>query len=387
LLGLLGCGSAPRHGGPLKLFGMGGSDLSKAGRGALRVEWRKELTPSRRGNYRPVENSVAAIDSMHGRVYIGATSGALHALSFGGQPLYRFELHDSIESELALDSEADELYVGTERGELYAFTPSRGELRWRVQSGAAIRQKPILFRDAIYILTEDDVVESRARADGSILWSYKRDRSEGFLVAGHSGLTLTEDGRLLSGFNDGTVVSLDALDGRPTWERPTSGDVPEVDPGRPRYVDVDTTPVQIGEYVYAASFGAGIYCLDANNGSIVWRAPDWTGITGLAAAGEDALIVVSADKGIARFELKTRTASWIKANERGSFGTPEVDRSAVLLGDSKGSLVALALEDGSELGRLDTGHGFLARASTDEERGYVLSNGGTLLAVKVALAP
>ncbi len=382
LLALAGCGVL-HHDEPLKLFGTGGGDMSKSGRGALRVQWRKDLTPARRGNYRPIENAVAAIDEQHGRIYVGATSGALHALSFEGKPLYRFELHDAIESEPALDPEADELYVGTERGELYAFTPSSGKIRWKMTSGAALRQRPVLFRDAIYTLSEDDVIESRARADGAMLWSYKRDRSEGFLVAGHSGLALTEEGVLLSGFNDGTVVALDALDGRPKWERNTSGDVPEVEPGRPRYVDVDTTPVKIGDYVYAASFGAGIYCLDANNGSVVWRAPDWTGVTGLAVADDTALIVVSADRGIARFELATRSASWLKPNERGSFGTPQVAQGAVLLGDSRGSLIALALDDGTELGRLDTGHGFLARAAAAGGRGYVLTNGGTFLAMRV----
>lgn len=382
LLALTGC-SALHRDEPLKLFNTGGSDLTRAGRGALRVQWRKELTPARRGNYRPIENAVAAIDEQHGRVYVGATSGALHALSYEGRPLYRFELHDAIESEPALDPDADELFVGTERGELFAFTPSSGKLRWKVQAAAALRQRPILFRDALYTLSEDDVVESRARADGAVLWSYKRDRSEGFLVSGHSGLALTEDGVLLSGFNDGTVVALDALDGRPKWERPTAGDVPEVEPGRPRYLDVDTTPVKIGDAVYAASFGAGIYCLDVNNGSVIWRAPEWTGVTGLVAADDAALIVVSADRGIARFELATRSASWIKPNERGSFGTPQLAAGAVLLGDSRGSLIALSPSTGTELGRIDAGHGFLARASTAGGRGYVLTNGGTLLAMRV----
>jgi outer membrane protein assembly factor BamB len=382
LLVLGSCGALHRD-EPLKLFGTGGSDLSKAGRGALRVGWRKELTPARRGNYRPIENAVAAIDEQHGRVYVGATSGALHALNFDGKALYRFELHDAIESEPALDAEADELYVGTERGELYAFTPSRGKLRWKMQSGAALRQRPVLFRDAVYTLSEDDVIESRSRADGSMLWSYKRDRSEGFLVAGHSGLALTDEGVLLSGFNDGAVVALDALDGRPKWERSTSGEVPEVEPGRPRYVDVDTTPVKIGAYVYAASFGAGIYCLDANNGSVVWRAPEWTGVTGLAAADETALIVVSADRGVGRFELATRSARWLKPNERGSFGVPQVTQGAVLLGDSKGSLVALSVADGTEVGRIEAGHGFVARTAASGPRGYVLTNGGTLLSLRV----
>ncbi|MET0342322.1 MAG: PQQ-binding-like beta-propeller repeat protein [Polyangiales bacterium] len=362
----------------------GGGDLSRAGRGALRVLWRKELTPSRRGNYRPFENAVPAIDVAHGRVYVGAASGNLHALSFEGKPLYRFELHDSIESEPVLDVDADELYVGNERGELYAFTPSTGKIRWKIETGGVLRRQPVLFRDAVYFVTEDDVVEGRARADGALLWSYKRDRVEGFLVTGHASLRLTDDGRLLTAFNDGTVVMLDALDGKAKWERTTSSDVPETDPGRPRYVDTDATPVVVGDHVYAASFGAGLYCLERRNGSVVWRAPEWTGVTGIAATDDGALILVSADRGVARFDPETRRAVWVKNTERGSFGTPEHHQGLVVLGDSRGSLVALDAGDGTELGRIDAGHGFLARAALSDGRGFVLTNGGTLLAMRIA---
>lgn len=234
------------------------------------------------------------------------------------------------------------------------------------------------------MVNEDDVIESRSRADGSVLWSFRRERSEGFLVAGRAGLALTEDGRLLTGFSDGSVVALDALDGRAKWERSTAEDVPETDPGRPRYTDADATPALLGSHVYAASFGAGLYCLDQRNGSVVWREPGWTGVTGLAATEDGALIVISADRGIARFDVNARRATWVKPLERGSFGTPELRDGLVVVGDSKGSLIALEAESGNELGRLDSGHGFAARASLLGGRGFVLTNGGALLAMRVA---
>jgi outer membrane protein assembly factor BamB len=375
--------TVPQTSGPLHLFGNGGSDLSRGGRGALRVLWRKELTPTERGNYRPVESAVAAIDEAHGRVYVGAASGHLHALSLQGTPLYRFELHESIEGEPGLDPQADELYVGTERGDFYAFAPSTGKLRWKVEASGAIRQRPVLYRDAVYVLNEEDLLESRSRADGSVLWSYRRDRGDGFLVAGHSGLALTDDGRLLAGFGDGTIVAIDALDGRPRWERSTSDDVPDAEPGRPRYLDADATPILIGEFVYAASFGGGLYCLDQRNGSVVWRDGDWTGITGMAATEDGALLLVSADRGVARFDPGTRRPVWIKATERGSFGVPEVRDGVLLLGDSRGSLVALDAASGDELGRLESGHGFVARATVSHGRGFIVTNSGTLLAMRV----
>jgi len=387
-LGLTALGCAGTRAGADPTFALfeGGDDLAHGGRGALRVQWQRELHASRRGNYQPVESAVAAIDERHRRVYVGAASGKLEALGFDGRELYRFELHEAIASEPALDVDADELYVGTERGELYAFTASSGKLRWKVEASGALRQRPLLFHDALYVVSEEDVVESRSRADGSVLWSYKRERSDGFLVAGHAGLTLSE-GRVLTAFNDGAVVALDALDGRPRWERETALDVPDTDPGRPRYIDADATPVLVGRHVYAASFAGGLYCLDERNGSVVWRAPEWTGITGLAANEDGSLILISADRGVARFDPTTRAASWVKPVERGAYGTPELRAGLLLVGDSKGSLLALDALSGDELGRIDTGHGFVARAALGEQRAYAVSNGGTLLAMRVAGHP
>ncbi len=365
---------------------IGGARTPEPGKGALRVQWTRELTPAKRGAYRPVENAIAAIDTVHGRVYVGAVSGELHAFTFEGQALYRFELHEAIECEPALDPERDELYTGTERGEFYALTPSTGLIRWKVETTGAIRRRPFISGDAVYVVTEEDVVEAFSRADGSVLWRYERERDEGFLVAGHAGFLALEGGRLVTAFNDGRVVALDALDGRVKWERDTSVDVPETDPGRPRYTDVDSTPVLIGETLYVASFGAGLYALDVNNGSVLFRDPEWTGVTGLAAADDGVgLIIVSADLGVAYYEPSTRSARWVRPAQRGSLGVPTIARGVIVLGESKGSLLAIEQATGNELSRIDAGHGFVAAASVDAGRAYVVTNGGTLMAMRLVV--
>jgi outer membrane protein assembly factor BamB len=383
VLGASGCSSLG-HGDYNWIGGGRGLEESK---GALRVRWRKQLTPSERGRYRPIENSVAALDPKRERLYVGAASGRLYALGFDGTPLYHFELHEPIESEPALDPDKDELFVANERNELYALRPSTGKILWKINSSANVRRRPVLFKDALYVISEDDGVDALSRADGSMLWSYHREHSEGFLVAGHSGLTLSADGTLYAAFNDGNVVALDALDGKPKWERSTALDVPEAEPGRPRYVDADATPVRIGELVYAASFGGGLYCLDAHNGSVVWRESEWTGVTGLTEGPAGSLIVVSADRGVARFEPSTRSASWIKSVERGAFGVPQIAGDLVLIGDSRGSLVSLYTETGEEVGRIESGHGFAARAVVQDRHGFVVSNGGVLMALHLSPHP
>ncbi len=94
-------------------------------------------------------------------------------------------------------------------------------------------------------------------------------------------------------------------------------------------------------------------------------------------------MLVSADRGVVRFNVRARAVDWQKALERGSFGVPEVHDGMVVVGDSRGSLVALDLETGDELGRLDSGHGFVARANLLDGRGFVVTNGGMLLSMHV----
>ncbi len=363
---------------------IGGVRSPDPGKGALRVQWTRELTPAKRGAYRPVENAIAAIDAKHGRLYVGAVSGELHAYTLTGQDLYRFDLHEAIECEPALDVDRDELYTGTERGELYALTPSKGLVRWKIETTGAIRRRPLLAGDAVYVITEEDVVEAYARADGSVLWRYEREPEEGFLVAGHAGLLLLDGGHLITAFNDGHVVSLDALDGHLQWDRDTSADVPETDAGRPRYTDVDSTPVSVGGMLFVGSFGAGLYALDPNNGSVLFRDRDWTGVTGLAAADDNhGLIVVSADHGLAYYDPSVRAARWVRPAQRGSLGVPNVVRGMIVLGESKGSLLAIEQATGNELSRIDAGHGFVAATAIEAGRAYVVTNGGTLLAMRV----
>ncbi len=363
---------------------VGGTRAPDRGRGALRVQWSRELTPAKRGAYRPVENAMAAIDAQHGRLYVGAVSGELHAYTLEGQALYRFDLHEPIECEPALDPDKDELYAGTERAELYALKASRGVIRWKAETTGAIRRQPLISGDAVYVVTEEDVVEAFARTDGSVLWRYERERDEGFLVAGHAGLTLLEGGSLVTAFNDGRVVCLDALDGRVKWERDTSLDVPVTDAGRPRYTDVDTTPALVGGTLFVASFGAGLYALDPRNGSVLFRDPDWTGVTGLAAADDGVgLIIVSADLGVAYYQPSTKSARWVRPAQRGSLGVPSVAHGMIVLGESKGSLLAIEQATGDELSRIDAGHGFVAGTAVGAGRAFVVTNGGTLLAMRV----
>lgn len=377
LLPAAGCGGTNGDGWS---FGWFGEEHPQryAGHGPMRIRWTDRLTPEHEGAYLPVERAVARLDPAQNRIYVGSTAGQLYAFGATGGRIYRYDAGGAVESQPALDAERDELYFGTEQGDVHALRASDGELRWRDNVGGPIRQAPILSEDAVYVVTDSDRVAAYARDDGSPLWSYERAAPEGFSITEHAGLTLV-DGKVLTGFTDGVVVALDATDGRVVWERDTAVEVDTEDSARPRFVDVDTTPLVADDVVYVASFAGGLYALDRSSGTVLWHDSSLTGVVALASTS-DYLVLSSADQGVVALGREDREVRWRHAIERGSPTAPTIAGRQVLVGTSNGAFLALSIDSGRERGRFEAGHGFSARAAAEGGLGFVVSNGGSLFA-------
>jgi outer membrane protein assembly factor BamB len=384
LLGLLaaltasGCGSGFLGAETYGWLEGTGDRYSVDGR-AVQLRWRRQIAPDYQGAYIPVERASAALDPQHDRVYVGSSAGQLWAMSSSGTRLWTYDAGGSIGSRPALDARGDELYVATEDGVLHRLRGSTGELTWRMELGGAVTQPPLLTPDAVYVVTDNDVVVAMSRTDGEALWRYRRDAPEGFYISQHAGLTLA-GGMLVTAFTGGIVVALDPADGSLQWERDTSAELEAGTDGTPRFADVDTTPVLIGDALYVASFAGGLFALELASGSVRWRDETLTGIVGITPARGDRLLLASGDLGLVCFDASDREVVWRKELPRGAPAEAVVAQDLVLFGESQGGFVTLSLSTGRELGRIEAGHGFSAPPTIAGGRGFVMTNGGVLLA-------
>jgi outer membrane protein assembly factor BamB len=370
------------------------ADLGEAGTGAVQVQWRVSLIEQHNSRYIPVELASAGFDPTHGRIYLGASDGRLRAFDATGRVLYRYNVGSPIESAPAVDEVRDQVVIAGADGRVHALRGANAEVLFEGRAPGIVRTRPLLTDDAIYVATEDDAVVALSREDGAVLWTYRREAAGEFHIAGHAGLAIAGR-RVLAGFSDGTVAALDLTDGSVLWERATDVDIETTAGGAPVFTDVDTTPIIAGDTVFVASFHAGLYALALSNGSVLWREPDLTTITSMVAVGDGAsdgeagagagrLLVSSADRGLEVMDPSTREVAWSRASERGSPTPPVVTpQGMVLVGDSQGSLLALALQSGQELGRLDGGNGFSAPAGVSHDLAMVLTNGGDALCLRL----
>jgi outer membrane protein assembly factor BamB len=369
---LTACGTIAGFGGYESYEGPPG----RTPEGRLHVRWSKRLAPELEGPFMPIERAVPVLDPLRDRVYVGSSTGALWAFDGTGAELWMYQAGGGIGSQPYLDGDRDEIYVASDDGLMHALVASTGTMRWTAEIGGAVGRPPVATDDAIYVVTDADVVAAFDRSNGEGLWRYRRDAPEGFYVTEHAGLTLLER-RILTGFTDGVVVALDPRDGGILWERDTTSDLRETS-DTIRFTDVDTTPVVVGETVYVASFAGGLYALELSSGTVRWLRQDLTGIVGITPATGGLLILSSGDLGVVAARQRDGEPVWTTRVRRGSPTVPVVVEDVVIVGESEGGLVTLSVGHGAEIGRVENGHGFAAPVSFAEGRGAVVSNAGGL---------
>ncbi len=354
--------------------------------GRLIVRWTRSLQPAVEGidgRFLPIERAMAALDPIHDRIYIGSSRGYFWSFTGAGAPVYMYQAGGAIGCQPYLDTERDEVFFASDDGVVHSLVASTGQVRWRAEIDGAVGRRPIATEDTLYVATDADVVVAFTRDTGEALWRYRRDAPQGFYIAEHAGLTI-EGRRLITGFTDGAVVSLDPRDGHVQWTRETLGDLPAAAATDVmRFTDVDTTPVIDNGTLYVASFAGGLYALDLGSGSVRWIRQELTGITGLAAAPDDMLVASSGDLGVVGIDRGTGDTLWRHRITRGAPTAPRVIGDLVVLGETEGGLVSLLAANGHEVGRIENGHGFAAPVEVSEGLGVAISNAGGLFVFSV----
>jgi len=346
---------------------------------AMRVRWTRQLAPDFGGAYLPVERAAAAIDPEHQRLYAGSSQRKLVAFSDTGRELWSYLAESSIESAPTLDAARNELYLTTAAGHIHCLSADSGQLRFDVDLGAAISQVGVLSDDALYLVTDADGVFAISRKDGSTLWRYQREPRAGLKITGHAGLLATEQ-RIITGFSDGSVVALSKGDGRALWVVDTTLDLVDSAQADLGFVDVDTTPVRVGDAVYVASFAAGLYALRVQDGTALHHHAELTGVTSLAA-DDRTITLVSAEHGVVCYELPDMSVRWSRnARIRGAANHVRLHDRMLFVTESLGALLALSISDGRELGRLQTEHGFSAEPTLRAGQGAIVGNSGIMYA-------
>lgn len=295
-------------------------------------------------------------------------TGYSPARFFDGQGGVRWRLQTggAVRSSPAVSG--NRLFVGSGDGYLYAVNRSSGTVAWRFRAGDRVDASPAIAGGLVITATIGGRVFAVNEKDGALRWSF----STGPLLPPNTtpagGWDLWASSPVVSGSvvviggGDGKVYCLDLPTGRKRWQARTGG-------------RVRATPAVYGDTVVVGSWDGRIYALDLETGRERWVHRtmgdtldsrkfgfDRRAVQSSAAVAGGMVFVGSRDGAIYGLDAGTGDRRW-RVSHHGSWviGSPAVHDGRVFVGSSDGHFVqALEPASGKELWHLNTGANVLA---------------------------
>jgi outer membrane protein assembly factor BamB len=349
--------------------------IEPLGEARLSLRWRF-ITADRLTEMGPQEFASAAVSA--DRVYIGSDSGMFFALrALTGAVIWKKQIGPVGSAPLI---SAGMLYIGTSDGELIALDMQTGIEKWRYAGRGVIAQTAIATGDLIVFANEADQVVALDAATGRFKWQYKTETPDEFTLRGHAGVA--SDGELLyTGFSNGTLVALRRDTGSVAWSTSLTGEAT-------KFVDVDATPLVLGDRVYVSSSSGGVFAVDKLTGLVRWRVPFWdaampseTGNVGGLVTDGKTLYVSVADLGTYAIDLNGNIIWRVGAKDGGEPAAPVIYGDLLIYTLAEDGMFLANRKTGETLEYFDPGSGISAQPTvTSDGRLYVLSNRGIFYA-------
>lgn len=399
VLGLAACGSMPAC---ETLRGGAHPDLPPfvtRPNGALSVVYEERLVAQSRLSGEPYERGQPEIDRTHRRVFVGSSDRGLYAVrAADGSVIWRFETLGFVQCAPLYDAGEDVVYFGSNDGALYKVRARDGHLLWRFMTNAEVSRRPVLSGGTLFVANANDTVLALDPKTGALRWHQHRTPAMGMEVAGYSGVTVFR-GMVYAGFSDGTVAAFDPATGAERWQPVDLAAEVETQTGEaPRYLDVDTTPVpaslEVGPAVFVASYAGGVFALDAENGTQIWTNPGVLGVADLVLWSQPArseppaparrlLIAASGTSGLWALDPETGTEVWRRSIPSGGVSAPVPIEGALLVSTSRLGVFLLSPLGGDLIDGIHMADGSAMTPAAAGTRAFVLTNGGSLLALEV----
>ena len=265
-------------------------------------------------------------------------------------------------------------YLGTHDGTFRALRAATGETVWKAEVTGSFNSAATVTGDLVVSVLSGSGVIALKRSTGEVAW--RRDRTASTAIALQSDATVTAAGDdLFAGYTDGYLERLDRS-GKSIWSVPLARTAD-------RFRDVDTTPLVLGDTVYAASFGGGLFAIARDKGSVVWQQP-LKGISQLARA-EASIIAITGDAQVRWLAPETGETETAFALEEVVADGLVVSSGYLMVSTSERGLYLLDSKAPWVHGRLDAGAGFSSAVTVSGSKLFALTDGGSVLRVDLSL--
>lgn len=243
----------------------------------------------------------------------------------------------------------DFVMVGSSQGEVIALNRADGKEMWRTQVSSEVLTPPQIGQGVAVVRTLDGKLFGLDVNNGSRLWVY--ERSVPVLTLRGISTPLIISDAVIAGFDNGKLAAVRLADGALLWE--ISIAVPRGRSQLERMVDIDGSPLVIGDVLYVASYQGRIVAMELFSGRTLWERD----ISAYSSLGGDTnyVYVSDADNQVWAFDRFSGEAAWKQGKLSGRLLTAPVSTGRfVVVGDLEGYLHWMRTDDGQFVGRYQT---------------------------------
>jgi outer membrane protein assembly factor BamB len=325
-------------------------------------------------------------DARYARLQPALVDGILYAVDTLGQVsawnaksgkrLWKNQLKTAVGSGVGVTG--DKGLVGTLDGRIIAFALADGQYLWEAQTSSEVLATPQGNGEVVITQAIDGRVFAFDSKDGRRLWNY--DHPVPVLSLRSNAAPLISGNSALVAFDNGQILNFDAATGQLRWVARVGQ--PQGKTELERLVDVDSSPLEFGPYIYGAGYNSRLVAITKGTGRIGWT-QDVSTAQNITAA-DNKILVSDADSHIKAFDALNGTLLWENDKlHRRATSAPAVFGDLVVVADSSGFLHGLSLEDGNLVARtrLPSEQPVFAQPLVWENTLYLLNKSGLLTAL------
>lgn len=281
------------------------------------------------------------------------------------------------------------IFAATRRGDVLALDANSGELKWQRNVKLPVKSAPVVKDNRLFVITTDNRLYALATDTGDTLWIHA-GIAETTSMFGAPSPTATENWVIVP-YSSGEIHALEARTGSVVWSDVLASDVRR----RPSSINLsgNATPVISHGVVYATSYDGVLAAFDLTSGNRIW-VQDIGGLYSPWVAG-DFVYILTSDNQVICLHGREGKVKWVAGlplhGEGGTFSDkgdriiwsgPVLAGGKLLLAGSNGALLELSPQDGKVIGQADIPDGVMLPPVVANGTVYVLSNSGTLGAVR-----
>lgn len=322
-------------------------------------------------------------------VYAASRSGLVKSIElYGGKEKWRLNLadkrgffipHDSALLSGGLTVYGDRLFVGSERGIVYAIDSQEGKLLWQNKVAGEVLSKPVVTSNdgVVLVHTSNGQLQALNIDDGSIKWSSNIDVGQ-LTLRGESTPAISH-GAAVVGDDNGRVKAYFVENGQLIWQQKISQPkgTTEID----LINDVDVSPIIDGDTVYATGYNGNLVGLDLRTGQMLWKKELGSARDFIVYNGR--VFVVDQGDGINAYAITANTVLW-KNSEllNRQLTAPVLYQGLLVFGDYQGYLYWIDPLDGTIIAEMHVdSSGFLSTPVVADDMLIIQAKKGTVYAI------